>query len=116
MADGAPLSFHKVLDDLPAVPVPDGVYFRRRGNSMSMVVTSETGQPIELAVPGATRFTQVFPISGEWIVNHNLGAKPAAVTVLSSGGVEVEANIVHMSDNQFRVLLNPPMAGQVIVQ
>jgi hypothetical protein len=49
--------------------------------------------------------------SAEWIVNHNLGVEPA-VSVLSAGGVEVLAQIVHVSVNQFRVYFASPQAGR----
>lgn len=101
---------------MPALPVSDGVYFVREGDLMRIVVTAADGQPLDLLIPGDTRFAQIFPESAQWVVNHNLGAIPSSVTVLSSGGVEVEANIVHISDNQFVVDLNPAMAGQVVVR
>lgn len=53
--------------------------------------------------------------SQQWIVNHNLGRKPAAVQVLSTGLVEVLADIVHISDNQLQVLFSSPYAGLVRV-
>jgi hypothetical protein len=48
--------------------------------------------------------------SDDWIVNHNLGFRPA-VSVLSAGGVEVEATIVHISVNQLRVQAASAFAG-----
>lgn len=58
--------------------------------------------------------TQSSPAT-EWIVNHNRGFKPLA-SVLSAGGIEVVAEIVHMSDNQLRVYFNQPQAGSVVVR
>jgi hypothetical protein len=49
--------------------------------------------------------------SAEWIINHNLGAEPS-VSVLSAGGVEMEANVVHMSVNQVRVYFASAQAGR----
>jgi hypothetical protein len=49
--------------------------------------------------------------SAEWIVNHNLGVEPN-VSVLSAGGVEMIAQIVHVSVNQFRVYFASPQAGR----
>lgn len=57
-------------------------------------------------------FTQTFSAAAEWVVNHNLGRKPL-VAVSSTGGVEVEANVVHMSVNQLRVFFTVPLAGEV---
>jgi hypothetical protein len=46
----------------------------------------------------------------EWIVNHNLGYKPS-VTVYTIGGVEVEAEVIHISDYQLRVRFASPQTG-----
>jgi hypothetical protein len=109
------LTFHKVLE-LPPALVPDGVYFvRLDADKMRLVVTAMDGTPLDLVAAGV-RFSQVFGVAAQWVVNHNLGAVPAAVTLLTVGGVEIEANIVHTSDNQFVVDLNPAIGGQVIVQ
>jgi hypothetical protein len=46
----------------------------------------------------------------EWVVNHNLGYRPS-VTVFTVGGVEMLAEVVHSTLNQFRVLHNVAVAG-----
>jgi hypothetical protein len=51
--------------------------------------------------------------SAEWVVNHNLG-RPPIVEVQTLGGVTVEAQVVHVSDNQFRVYFNQPQTGKAI--
>jgi len=53
--------------------------------------------------------TQTTP-RDEWIVNHGLGYKPS-VTVYTTGGVEVEAEVVHISDYQLRVRFASPQTG-----
>ena len=53
--------------------------------------------------------------SDEWIVNHNFGYNPV-VAVLSPGGVEVEAQVLHTSLNQTRVLFNAPQLGKAIAR
>ena len=53
--------------------------------------------------------------SDEWIVNHNFGRNPI-IAVLSPGGVEVEAEVVHMTVNQARVLFNAPQLGKAIAR
>jgi hypothetical protein len=53
--------------------------------------------------------TQTTPQS-EWIVNHGLGYKPS-VTVYTIGGLEVEAEVVHISDYQLRVRFASPQTG-----
>lgn len=49
--------------------------------------------------------------SDTWVVNHNLGRFPSSVLLLTSGGVEFEAEVVHVSENQFQVLLAFPITG-----
>jgi hypothetical protein len=48
--------------------------------------------------------------SAAWIINHNLGRRPL-ISVLSPGGVEVEAEVVHVSINQAQVLFATPTTG-----
>lgn len=59
-------------------------------------------------------FEQEFPSpSYMWIVNHNLGRVPA-VTLITLGGVEFDADVQHTSANQCVVYLLSPFAGAVI--
>lgn len=53
--------------------------------------------------------------SSLWTVNHNLGFKPQ-VQVYSSGGVEVIAQVTHVSDNQYQVSFTSPRIGFSIYQ
>lgn len=53
---------------------------------------------------------QVSPLA-DWVINHNLGYFPSAVTVLSPGGVEVNAAVSHNSVNQLTVSFGVPYAG-----
>lgn len=48
-----------------------------------------------------------------WTVNHNLGFRPA-ITVLSVGGREMWAEILHTSANQAMVYFDSPVAGMAI--
>lgn len=48
----------------------------------------------------------------EWIVNHNFGARPNA-EVRDTGGIVVEAEVIHVSDNQLRVYFSSAQSGQV---
>jgi hypothetical protein len=50
--------------------------------------------------------------SAEWIVNHNLGEKPIAEVRTASGAV-VDADVLHVSNNQLRVYFSSAMAGEV---
>jgi len=48
--------------------------------------------------------------SAEWVIPHNLGVRPT-ITVLTTGGVEMIADIVHSTDNLARAYFAQPMAG-----
>lgn len=54
-------------------------------------------------------FTQSTP-SDTWVINHNLGFRPS-IELLSVGGVEFQADIVHTSVNQAIVYIAIPYAG-----
>ena len=45
-----------------------------------------------------------------WTVNHNLGVRPT-VSLVDTGGNEVQADIVHTSANQLQVRFALPLAG-----
>jgi hypothetical protein len=45
-----------------------------------------------------------------WAINHNLGFRPD-VTLLNSGSVEIEGEIVHISDNLAVAIFVVPVAG-----
>lgn len=62
-------------------------------------------------LPGAPAYvhTQSSP-SNVWTINHNLGYRPT-VELLTVGGVEFDAEVVHASGNQTLVYLTTPTAG-----
>lgn len=53
--------------------------------------------------------------AAQWIINHNLGRKPAAVTLLTVGGVQMIADVTHVSDNQVIASFAAPIAGSALV-
>lgn len=58
-------------------------------------------------------YTQTFSsAAGAWTVNHNLGREPV-IQVISVGGVELLADVVHVSQNQAQVNFATPTAGRV---
>lgn len=65
--------------------------------------------------PNLNPFTATFSAALQWIVNHNLARRPMSVRVLTVGGVEVEAEVVDMTDNQCIVSFASAQAGRVIV-
>lgn len=54
-------------------------------------------------------YTQATPAT-TWIINHNLGYRPA-VELLDAGSQEIDGEIAHPSANQTVVTLNPATAG-----
>lgn len=48
--------------------------------------------------------------SATWTVNHNSGFKPT-VSVYSPGGVELTAEILHISNNQLTISFSSPQTG-----
>lgn len=62
----------------------------------------------------AFTFTQPTPAT-TWTVNHNLGREPLSVRVLTTGGIEMEAQITQTSSNQLVVSLASAQVGRVIV-
>lgn len=82
------------------------------------VQTTVTPQPISTTIsavgaPGASGLSHVHTQSTPaltWTINHNLGFKPA-VSLLTVGGIEMFAEVVHVSSNQVTVLFVQPTAG-----
>jgi len=50
--------------------------------------------------------------SASWTVNHNLGRWPSAVTIVSPGGVEVDATVTHVTTAQLTIEFASPFAGR----
>lgn len=83
------------------------VYVGGRGGNGPAGPSGPAGPP----GPAGATYLHAQPFaSADWIVNHNLGVRPSA-TVLSPGGVEVEAGVVHVSTNQLRVIFHTPQSG-----
>jgi len=62
------------------------------------------------AAGGRYEHTQASPLA-VWTVNHNLGFKPVAVAVISPGGLEVNAQVQHISVNQLTITFAAPYSG-----
>lgn len=103
-----------MADDIILSPGPDEIILSPSVTEVIMppqmeVVVGTRGLP---GINGAGFLhTQASP-SAEWIVNHNLGFRPSA-TVLSPGGLEVIASIIHVSALQLRVTFGLPQTGSV---
>lgn len=54
--------------------------------------------------------TQGTPAAG-WVINHNLGRKPAAVSVTDTAGTVITVPYQHITDNQLVVTFGRPATG-----
>lgn len=93
------------------------VIVTRRGPSAPVVV----GRPAVVVIasragprgaPGAVptyTHVQSSPLA-LWVINHNLGFRPA-IELFEVGGLRFEAEVIHASANQAVVYLNVPTAG-----
>ena len=72
-----------------------------------------SGPPGQVGPPGGGGFdfTQSSPAT-EWVVNHNLGFRPSCA-VRSPGGVEMIAEVAHLSNLQLRIRFATPQVGTV---
>jgi len=91
--------------------VKDATSTRTLGISTRAAVTLVNANRVGPSGPPGQGFehTQTTPAS-TWVVNHNLGLRPS-VSVRSSGGVELLAEVVHMSANQTEIRFVTPYTG-----
>jgi hypothetical protein len=89
--------------------------FAGPGGARLADIAAIVGPPGRDATGGSFDHIQASELS-IWVVNHNLGWKPAAVSVRSPGGVEVIAEVIHVSENQLQVHFAAPQSGSVRVQ
>lgn len=66
-----------------------------------------------LAQVAPKEFSQITP-SGEWLWNHNLGYRPKA-QIYNLAYQKIDAEVQHVSVNQIRVRVLPPMPGYIII-
>jgi len=79
------------------------------GTAVSILPTQVFVAPGSGGAAGGFNFNQFTP-SALWTINHNLGLKPV-VQVFSVGGVEILADVIHLSPNQTQVRFASPTAG-----
>lgn len=95
------------------VPPPGSTTVSEPRKAVTKITVGKQGPP---GAPGTSppRFTFVQSVANAtWTVNHNLGYKPH-VSVLSVGGLEMLAEVLHASDNQVLVLFDSPKLGSVL--
>lgn len=94
---------------------PDDTVPARAAATPPRPIASVIGPPGQGGADGPpVVHTQSTPSSG-WIFNHNRGWRPQ-ITVLSPGGIEVEAEIQHISDNQARIYFSDAQTGTAIAR
>ena len=81
------------------------------GSAVSLINTGLMGPP---GPPGGKyhRHDQGTP-ADLWTVNHNFGHRPV-VGVFDTGGREVWAEVIQVSDNQVLIYFDSPLAGYAI--
>jgi hypothetical protein len=57
--------------------------------------------------------TQASPLA-TWTIPHNLGRKPV-VQIFTIGGIEVEAQFIHLTDNTTQIIFDAPFSGIAIL-
>lgn len=78
--------------------------------SLSSFVRGPKGDPGPAGPAGPTyEYVQTAPAT-QWVINHNLGFWPS-VELRTVGGMEFDAEVLHMSNNQVIVLNTLPVAG-----
>lgn len=66
--------------------------------------------------PEAGRYVhQQSAASTNWLVQHNLGKKPAAVSVVDTAGTMVLSEVRHVDDNTLRILSTSPFSGTAYI-
>lgn len=91
----------------------DGVRIQRVVGRQVQVLTTRS---IVTSGGGFSGYEHLQPAAASsWTVNHLLGRRPAAVSVLSPGGVEVDAAVIHVTTNQLVVEFAQPYSGSVRV-
>lgn len=72
------------------------------------------GPPGPTGTSGSAAYTHTQSSAADtWTVNHNLGFRPAA-SILSVGGKEMLAEVIHTSVNQFIAYFDAPISGVAI--
>lgn len=107
-----PVKFFKV-DEMPAGPEGSAIYFVATSSGrLRMVVTGTDGSVQR--VDAGYEHEQVSP-SATWTINHNLGAKPAAVTVFDTSGQQWVGDVTHPTANQTVITFAAGFAGVAIL-
>lgn len=81
---------------------------------IQILAVAEQGVPGPPGVSSNASFQHTQAVASDtWTVNHNLGFRPA-VSLLSDGGREMWAEVIHTSVNQFIAYFDAPTSGIAI--
>lgn len=79
-------------------------------------------QELIFSLPGISTGTGSLPYihdqsspSNEWIINHNFGYTPV-VDLLDTANRQIEAEVLHISNNQSRAYFNQPKSGKAVAR
>ncbi len=78
-------------------------------------LNAEPGRWIWIAGVAQEGYSECFEAAAVWVVNHNLGRYPAAISVRTLGGVLCDVEVKHMSQNQLQVNFDRTLAGFIEV-
>lgn len=105
------------------VDSPTAAVIEVPGAAVTVITTLDTPEILEVGMQGppgpsgggagSASYTHTqAAAAATWVVNHNLGFRPAA-TVTTVGGVQVWAEVLHNSTNQLTVYFDSASTGQV---
>lgn len=81
------------------------------GQTVSVVTQGQQGPPGVSIGSAVYEHIQSVPLAS-WTINHNLGFRPN-VSVKSIGGLEVDAEVLHVSVTQVQIFFDLPATGIV---
>lgn len=110
-ASTAPLQLELVDAEPLAAGVTPSMLYPATPVSADAGNIAKLGEDLGIYV-GRHVHTQSSPATS-WTVNHNLGRRPC-VAILSTGGVEVDAAVTHVSSNQLTIEFVAAFAGQAV--
>lgn len=98
------------------VRLTSGATVRAKTTSTGFEVTGDLTVSGNVSAPNLNTYEHSQTVAATtWTVNHNLGRRPAAVSILSPGYVEVDAHFLHNSANQLTVQFEQAQTGFVRV-
>jgi hypothetical protein len=100
-----------VVSELVIEVAPPSIVAIEQPPEVTVLALAEQGPPGRPGIDAGSSYVhqQVSP-SPNWVINHNLGFRPT-VSLLSVGGVEIEGEIIHVSENIVSVFFVIPVAG-----